>query len=98
MEEVSYRRRLHWRENASVQLEHCGTVLRDLLNNGMNNNYYYYNSNKLPRRRTKVFFSGFRQFSAYFGHPVYFGLSNNRFFIHHFFILCVSVIIHNMKK
>ena len=43
----------------------------------MNNNYYY-NSNKLLRRRIEVFFGGFRQFSAYFGHPMYFGLPSNR--------------------
>ena len=37
------------------------------------------NSNKteIMKCRTGVFFGGFRQFSAYFGHWVYFGLSSN---------------------
>ena len=30
------------------------------------------------RCKIDVFFGGFRQFSADFGHPVYFGLSSNR--------------------
>ena len=43
--------------------------------------YYYNNSNKIKimRCRTEVvFLGGFQQFSAYFGHLVYFGLSSNR--------------------
>ena len=32
------------------------------------------------RCKIDVFFGGFWQFSAYFGHPVYFGLSSNRYF------------------
>ena len=49
--------------------------------NENNDNYYYYHnhSNKITmtRCRIQVFFSKFRQFLAYFGHPVYFGLSSN---------------------
>ena len=48
--------------------------------NNNNNSYYYNNSNKITimKCRIKVFFSRFRQFSAYSGHLVYFGLSSNR--------------------
>ena len=46
--------------------------------NNNNNSYYYNNSNKITimKCRIKVFFGVFRQFSAYFGHLVYFGLSS----------------------
>ena len=41
--------------------------------NNNNNSYYYNNANKITimKCRIKVFFSGCRQFSAYFGHLVY---------------------------
>ena len=56
-----------------------------------NNNYYYqyYNSYKITimRWRIDVFFGEFRQFSAYFGHPVYFGLSSNQVIQPVFFLL-----------
>ena len=44
-----------------------------------NNDYYYHNSNKIIIMRCSIeaLIGGFRQFSAYFGHPVYFGLSSN---------------------
>ena len=44
------------------------------------NNNYNNNSNKITimRGRIEVFFFGFRQFSAYFCHPMYFSLSSNR--------------------
>ena len=45
-----------------------------------NDNYHYFYSNKITIMRCGlgVFFGGFRQISAYFGHSVYFGLSSNR--------------------
>ena len=45
-----------------------------------NDNYQYCYSNKITiiRCGLEVFFGGFRQISAYFGHWVYFGLSSNR--------------------
>ena len=56
------------------------------MNNENNNiiinhdNYLYCYSNKITimRCELEVFFGGFRQISAYFGHWVYFGLSSNR--------------------
>ena len=51
--------------------------------NNNNNSYHYNNANKITimKCRIKVFFSGFRQFSVYFGHLVYFGHSSNRIFL-----------------
>ena len=49
-------------------------------NENNNNNSYYYNNSKITimKCRIKMFFGGFWQFLAYFGHLVYFGLSSNR--------------------
>ena len=61
--------------------------------NNTDNSYYYNNSNKITimKCRIKVFFGGFRQFSAYFGHLVYFGLSSNRSGLGLQCLLCLNI-------